>query len=175
MATSYYDDALIKKIKAWTEKTEITITSPDETKRLFESISDMNNDKPLKLPLICIRRKGGYNIINTSKQPLTFDGLRIDANINRSIQLNAVPIEIQYQIDVYTRYYKEADEYIRNFVFNIINFPKLTITIPYQSINLEHDSNIRLSSEVEDNSDIPERLIAGQFTRLSLNINNIDI
>jgi chorismate synthase len=33
-----------------------------------------------------------------------------------------------------------------------------------------HISNIRLTTEVEDNSDIPERLISGQFTRLTIGI-----
>ena len=35
---------------------------------------------------------------------------------------------------------------------------------------LSHDANIRVTSDVEDNSDIPERLIPGQFTRLTLGI-----
>ena len=34
-----------------------------------------------------------------------------------------------------------------------------------------HDSNIRLSENIDDNSGIPERLIEGQFTRLTLSIN----
>ena len=84
--------------------------------------------------------------------------------------MNAIPVSIQYQLDVYTRYFEEADEYMRNIVFNIINFPKLTIRIPYQDEQREHDANVRLLSEVEDNSDIPERLIPGQFTRLSLSL-----
>ena len=50
---------------------------------------------------------------------------------------------------------------MRNFVFNIINFPTLDITIPYNNLNYTHTSNIRLTGSVEDNSDIPERLIPG--------------
>ena len=34
-----------------------------------------------------------------------------------------------------------------------------------------HNSNIRLSENIDDNSGIPERLIEGQFTRLTLSIN----
>ena len=85
--------------------------------------------------------------------------------------LQAVPIGIGYQIDVYTRYLAEADEYARNLVYNIINYPKLTIEIPYENSKLQHDANIRILSDVEDNSDIPERLISGQFSRFTIGIN----
>ena len=37
-------------------------------------------------------------------------------------------------------------------------------------MHIVHDSSIYLAGEVLDNSDIPERLIAGQFTRLTLKL-----
>lgn len=92
------------------------------------------------------------------------------ANENKVVSLSNIPIGLNYQIDIYTRYFAEADEYMRNFVFNIINYPTLNIEIPYNNINYTHTSNIRLLSEIEDNSDIPERLIAGQFTRFTISI-----
>ena len=88
-----------------------------------------------------------------------------------TITLNVVPIELEYQIDIYARYFQEADEYARNFVFNIINYPHLSVEIPYESVDLKHYSNIRISSEVEDNSDIPQRFIPGEFSRFSIRIN----
>ena len=84
--------------------------------------------------------------------------------------LNAIPISIQYQLDIYTRYLKEADAYCRDFIFNIINHPNVKIVVPYNDANFEHNSTLRVSADVEDNSDIPERLIAGQFTRMSLSL-----
>jgi hypothetical protein len=86
------------------------------------------------------------------------------------MQLNAIPIELNYQIDVYTRYYSEADEFIRNFVFNIINFPSLTVILNYLGEDIEHNSTIQMADTVEDNSDIPERFVQGNFTRLSIQI-----
>lgn len=83
-------------------------------------------------------------------------------------QLNAIPITLSYQLDIYTRYYEEAEEYVRNFIFNLVNFPKVTITIPYNESNICHNSHIDLYGDVQDNSDIPERLIAGQFTRKTI-------
>lgn len=171
MAVRYYDEALLEKIKKWVKDPNMTITGPDETRRLFQYLGDINDDKPLKLPIIALRRLTPVRILSTNKKPLTYDGWRKNNNGEKGDQLNAIPIEINYQLDIYTRYMAEADEYSRNFIFQIINHPKLSIEIPYNNAKIMHDSNIRLSENIDDNSGIPERLIEGQFTRLTLSIN----
>ena len=88
-------------------------------------------------------------------------GLTFETNPNKSEWLNAIPIELSYQIDVYTRYMNEANEYVRNMIFNIVNFPRLTIEIPYYDNKIPHNSSIHLEKEVADNSSVPERLIHG--------------
>ena len=171
MAVRYYDEALLEKIKKWIKDPNMTITGPDETRRLFQYLGDINNDTPLKLPIISLRRLTPVRILSTNKKPLTYDGWRKNNNGEKGDQLNAIPIEINYQLDIYTRYMAEADEYSRNFIFQIINHPKLSIEIPYNNAKIMHVSNIRLSENIDDNSGIPERLIEGQFTRLTLSIN----
>ena len=171
MSVSLYDNALFKKFSKWTAGTPPMLTGVNETTRLFEVLSDKSNDRPIELPLIALSRPGGYTISNKSKRPLTFNGNTFQANELRGAKVNVVPIEISYQIDVYARYMEEADEYARNLVFNIINYPKLTIELPYESLGIKHDANIRLISEIDDNSDIPQRIIPGQFTRFTLGIN----
>ena len=170
MAVYLYDEALINKIKGWTQNTNVHVYGPNETARLFETVADETNDEPVKLPLISISRPEGFVITNVNKQPLSFDGLTTEASYEKSIMLNAIPISLAYQIDVYTRYQKEADEYVRNLIFNIINFPVLTIKIPYNKADIEHDSQLCLEGSVSDNSDVPERIVPGQFTRYTLNI-----
>ena len=56
MSAILYDIALLNKIKNWVKDTNMTITGPDETRRLFEYMTDVNNDKELYLPLIELRR-----------------------------------------------------------------------------------------------------------------------
>lgn len=170
MSTKLYDDALLAKIKYWCQDSVLTVFGVDETKRLFEVVADTTNDQPIKLPLVCISRPGGFNIRLKSKNALSYDALKLDSNYNKSKLLNAVPIGIEYQLDIYTRYYEEADEYIRNFVFNIINYPRISVNIPYNNENRQHNSSLRIAGEVEDNSEVPERLIKGQFTRLTLSL-----
>ena len=85
--------------------------------------------------------------------------------------LAQIPIDIQYQFDIYTRFQKEADMYMRNLVFNIVNYPTLSIIVPYRDINFKHNANIRISSDVMDTSNNSLRAFNGQFTRLSITVN----
>lgn len=170
MAFYYYDNALLDKIKNWTGDSNIKITGPEETARLFQYRADIEDDNPIQLPLITLRRGRDVNILDTNKKPLVFDGLTLKATKEKSDQLNGIPIHLNYTIDIFTRYARECDEYVRNFIFNIIKFPKLQIQIPYNNSNISHNSNIRLEGAVTDNSDISERLIAGQFTRFTIPI-----
>ena len=170
MAVRFYDEALVNKLKKWTQDTDVTLLGVNETRKRFEVLADKTNDSPIKLPLIALSRNGGYTILSKYKQPLSYDGNKFIQTPDKGVLVNGIPISISYQIDIYTRYLEEADEYARNIVFNIINYPKLNIEIPYEDIGLTHDANINLASDVEDNSDIPERLIPGQFTRLTIGI-----
>lgn len=174
MAVRYYDEALLNKIKNWVKDPNMTITSVSETRRLFEYNLDVNNDKPIKLPLIALRRDKSIQIINTNRRALTYEGLMTNITSEDNFEtarlnyLTAIPIDISYQLDIYTRYEAEADEYVRNFVFNFINYPQLMITIPYNGLNFKHVGNVRLAQTITDNSDIGERLAPGQFTRFTL-------
>ena len=154
MAIRFYDEAVVDKIKSWVKDPTMKITSPDETRRLFEYIADITDDEPIKLPLIAIRRDRTIGLQTITKNPLTFDAATLDANGREVKSLSAIPIDLKYQIDIYTRYAAEADEYVRNFVFNIINYPKIEILIPYNDVERTHQSTIRLESEITDNSDI---------------------
>ncbi len=170
MALRFYDEALKNKIANWVKDPNMVITSPNETRRLFEYTLDTNNDNPIKLPLIALRRNPDVRILNTNKRALTFDGATTEANDLKVASLSAIPISLNYQLDIYTRYYEECDDYVRNFIFNFINYPNLHITIPYNGSEIDHDSTVRILEDFSDNSDIPERLIPGQFTRFTLNL-----
>lgn len=170
MSIKLYDDALLAKIRSWTLDTTIVVTGIDETNRLFTTIADQTNDKPIQLPLIALSRPGGFTITEKYKQPKSYDGITFSSSEHKSAKLNAIKIAIPYRLDIYARLQQEADEYIRNIVFNIINYPLVKVEIPYYDFGIHHDANIRLSSDVEDNSNVPERLVSGQFTRYSVDI-----
>ena len=172
MALYFYDLALLNKLKYWSNKTNLSIYGPDETKRLFEVIGTENHDQPIELPILCLRRSGGYDILNINKKPLTYDGAIGLRGQDKSTQFNAIPIQINYQLDIYAKYLQEADSYARNLVFNIVNYPTMKISIPYgEDKYFNHYANVRLANNVEDNSAIPERMVPGLFTRLTILLN----
>lgn len=178
MAIRYYDSAMVEKIKAWVKDPNMTVISPSDSTRFFQMRADQMDDKPLKLPMIVLSRDSDIEIISTAKRALTYDAGHItndqdDRNKSTpsvSKVLNAIPIKLTYQLDIYTKYFAEADEYMRNFVFNFINYPRVSIEIPYNDAKVLHNSTVLVESTVSDSSDIPERLIAGQFTRMTIRL-----
>lgn len=170
MGAYLYDEALLAKLKYWTEDTNVHVYSPEDSRQLFSVLADTSGDKPIQFPIICLNRNGGYEVTNTSKKPTTYNGKILDVTESKSTMLNVIPITLSYRLDVYTRFLKEADMYARNLVFNIINYPSLTIKVPYRETGFEHRATIRLSENVEDTSGQSIRLSVGQLTRFSLYI-----
>ena len=169
MSVTLYDRALLRKFQYWIKDQQLTILGVNETTDLFKYKLDMNNDKPLTLPIIALSRDRNITINSVAKKPITYDGPKIESASNKTNQLNAIPITIPYQLDIYTRYDDEAQEYMRNFIFNLINFPKVDIEVPYNDSKIILNSYIELNPEYTDNSDIPEKLIRDQFSRQTIN------
>lgn len=170
MAVRFYDEALVNKINGWIKDPDMKVLGPSETSRLFQITADQTSDKPLTLPLISISRDNDIEILSTAKKPLSYDAGHLAASVDKSELLNGIPIKLSYQLDIYCKYFAETDEYMRNFVFNIINYPNIHIEIPYNGARVIHDSTLSLESNVSDTSDIPERLISGQFSRMTLRL-----
>lgn len=168
MSVRLYDDALVKKIKNWVKDENVRILSPDETLELFQKIANDKNDEPISLPIISLTRSREVDLDHPHKKMMTFDGMMLDATVDKSLQIDAIPMTLNYQLDIYTRYKYEADEYMRNFVFNLVNHPKVKVVLPYNDINYPHYSNVRLIPTIEDNSDVPNRLVSDQFTRWTI-------
>ena len=168
MSVRLYDDALVKKIKNWVKDEKVRILSPDETLELFQKTANDKNDEPISLPIISLARSREVDLDHPHKKMMTFDGMMLDATIDKSLQIDAIPMTLNYQLDIYTRYKYEADEYMRTFVFNLVNHPKVKVVLPYNDINYTHYSNVRLVPTIEDNSDVPNRLVSDQFTRWTI-------
>lgn len=169
MSLDLYDNGILAKFENWTSNTSLHVYGPNDTRSLIELTMDEKNDKPIQLPILSISRSGGYQILNANKKVMTYDGLMTESNVDKSVSLNAIPIHITYQIDVWCRYMKEADAYMRDVVFNIINHPTIKIMLPYNNIRIEHNSTMRIVTDVLDNSEL-NRLSIGQYTRLSIGV-----
>jgi hypothetical protein len=84
---------------------------------------------------------------------------------NTTALFNVLPIKLNYQLDIYTKTAEECDEYLRNFLFKLINNPVIKVLIPYNNFNIEHIANIRVLNQISDTSSISERLFSGLFSR----------
>lgn len=171
MAIRFYDEAIAAKINSWLPKSKdrtIQLLKPDEVKKLFTVEASENNDKPIGLPLVALSRSTTIDIMHTTMQPMSFDGLMLDSDGINTLQLDAIPINLSYQLDIYTRRYDEGDELLREFIFKIVNNPQVVIELPYNNQHFKHVATLQLQSQVEDTSDISERLFSGQFTRWTL-------
>ena len=171
MALRYYDDILVAKIKAWTpDNRNLRVLKPDETKRYFELNALDTNDKPLTLPCITLSRNNDVRLKLNIKNPRSYDGLRINTKDTGTELFNVIPVELQYNLEIYTKDYEEGDEYLRNYLFKLINNPVIKINIPYNNANIEHIANIRVLDTVSDTSSISERLFPGQFTKWTIQL-----
>lgn len=192
MAIKYYDDILIKKLNRWIpEASNVRVLHPDESKKLFELTADDNKDEAFKLPIIALSRKPELELLSTVKSPKSYDGLRLLPNNYISDfsefkgkdyrqklseaadglhQINVLPIRPEYQLDIYTKTAEEGEEYLRNFLFKLINNPTLVMEIPYHDLKLEHIAYIRVLNQVSNTSAITERLFSGQFTRWTIQL-----
>ena len=170
MSFTLYDKALHEKIKNWALDPEATVLAPDETRQMLSIKADKQHDRPIKLPLITLNRNRESTVRITGNRRMSNRGLVFNSDYKISDHLNAIPVSLGYTINIYCRTMEEADEYVRNFLFNLINYPKVGISIPYNDSNLFYTSYLTLLESVEDNSDIPERLVPGQFSRFTISI-----
>ena len=171
MALRYYDDIIAAKIKKWIpDNSSLHVLKPDESRRLFELKADEDRDAALKLPFVALSRGKDVELLSNIKNLRSFNGLAVAKDKKQTIELNVIPVKLEYQLDIYTATYEEGDEYLRNFLFKLINNPKIVIDIPYQGLWLRHTANIRVLDNVSDTSDISEKLFADQFTRWTINL-----
>ena len=173
MAIRFYDEAIANKINSWLPKSKnrkIQVLKPDEVKRLFSIEADERNDKPIQLPLIAISRDTQIDVMHPTKRAMSFDGMMLESDGKHTIQLDAVPISLTYQIDMYTRHFDEGDELLREMIFKIINNPQLVIELPYNNQKLKQVCAMKLQGSVEDTSSVSERLFSGQFTRWTMRV-----
>jgi hypothetical protein len=173
MAISYYDEAITQKIKGWlADSSKLRVLSPDESTRLIQLNAEDSEDQPLKLPLIAISRNKDIEIESAIKQNKSFDGLIIGRNATgaATVHLNVIPVKTTYQIDIYTKKRIEADEYVRQYLFKLINNPQIIIEIPYNNYIVKHTANLRVLNTVSDTSDIPTHIFPGQFYKWTIQL-----
>lgn len=171
MSIRFYDDAIVEKLAKWIpDNTKMRILKPNEPKRLFELLAVDSGDKNIRLPLIALSRNPQIEMLLSTKNLRSFNGIKLAATEAQTLLMNIIPVKVMYQLDIYTKTYDEGDELLRNFVFKLVNNPKFIVTIPYNGADIQHTANLRLLPNLSDTSQIAQRTFVGQFTRWSIQL-----
>lgn len=167
MSTYIYDDAIIDDLRRLTGDERISI---QPVNNVFRTVARMNNDD-IVMPLISLTRTGWSLISGRKNHMMKFDGTWAEYNPreDRYARLQAMPIRISYQLDVWTKTRKENDEILREIIWYYSTHPTLHVTIPY-GLNVDHVFNIFIDEDVEDNSDIVEHQNRGEYFRQTISI-----
>lgn len=126
----------------------------------------------MTLPLIAVSRNKDIEIESAIKQNKSFEGFIVnsDHNAATTVHMNVIPIKTTYQLDIYTKKRIEADEYVRQYLFKLINNPQIVIEIPYNNQVIKHVANLRVLGTISDTSDIPTHVFSGQFYKWTIQL-----
>lgn len=174
-----YDLALVNDLrtrfnlnKDGTPKTNnnVYITSSEN---VFNIIGDIAEDA-IQFPLISLTRIG-WSLSDNKPEFMTKAGMLDNVkegekdNKLKQIRLQALPITINYQLDVWTRTRIDNDALTRDLIWYYTLNPQLLVDIPH-GLNIKHVFNVFFENDIEDNSDIVEHQNRGQFFRQTLGL-----
>jgi len=166
MSFSLYDKAIVEKLREITKDNRIFI---HPTENVFSNIAAVDKDN-IQLPMISIMRTG-VNILDNVPFALMKTGTL--AKLNREdkyfTRVQAIPIQINYMLDVWTKERLSNDNIVRELLFYFYTHPTLQVDIPY-TLNFKHDFNIFVSSNIDDNSDVTSHGTRGEYFRQTLNL-----
>lgn len=164
MSVGLYDKAIIDHFREIFDDERIHILPVEHAIRFTAQLQKDD----VKFPLISTTRLN-YSIRTSD---VNFHALRQGGYQNRNSNgtnmfAQIIPIRINYQMDIFTVDKTTGDELVRELVFHIMQNPTLMVDVPYK-LNMEHNFNIFLDSDIVDNSDTIEHLDKGVRFRNTL-------
>lgn len=162
MSVEWYDQSIVSKIREITGDDRVTIVPPEN---LFRYIASLKSDE-IKFPLISLTRLG-YVLNRTSKSPNTSQGIPIKYSKGKAVELQSIPIRVNYQIDVITRKRDDNDALVDEIIFYFINHPSMSVNIK-KGADISHKFSIFFNPDIEDNSDIESHISRGEYFRTTM-------
>lgn len=167
MSVYAYDKSIVKAFECIFNK-DISI---NVVENLFDFKAFIHRDD-LQLPIINITRTG-WSINDNRNHAMKFTGSFVDKYLKEDEQMiyykgvRMMPININYQVDVFTDTRKENDLIMRELIFYLSTHPTLLVNIPY-GLDIQHVFNLIFDSNVEDNSDIAGHSNKGRYFRQTI-------
>lgn len=171
MTAYLYDDAIVNNLREVINDNRITITPVDN---VYNVIPYLDKDK-FTLPLVTLARTSwridSDNVNHSAKYEGALSEISCeckfhDINVKRA---QFVPMRIGYSLDVWTKTRKENDEFIRELFWYYMTSPTLQVTVPYD-LEFNHNFNIFIEPDIEDNSDIAQQVNHGQYFRQTISL-----
>lgn len=174
MSIYLYDESLKNKVSGWLNsskaKKEIKVFNPTTKDNVFQMLADQSNDKQIEFPIIEISRDPDVEVLQNQMKEMSFMGIGLAKTKEKTLHLDAIPIVISYQLDIWGKDFKEVDALVRTFTFKFINDRTIPITLTTDGYDYVHYSNVKLNSTIEDNSDTPQQLFGDQFCRWTFHL-----
>ena len=165
MSVTLYDKAIIDELQRLTQDTRIHI-APAEN--VFATVGKLENTFDfVELPLLSVTRTGWS--IQPPQHSQKFEGVTYQYDVEKDYvqNLQMIPIQINYLLDVWSKTREENDIICRELIFYFFNHPTMKVTVPYDA-DYVHNFNIFFNNDVEDNSDIVEHKNRGEYFRQTL-------
>lgn len=156
-----YDNAIVDKFRSLFKDSRITVQPPENAIRY---VAQLSNDD-VKFPLISLNRTSWSLRSGDISWAQSRTGIANRLNPDNTISvMRAIPIQMEYQLDVYTVDRLTNDEIYRELIFYFIKNPTLEVEIPY-TVDNKHVFNLDINPDITDNSDTVEHVNKGVLYR----------
>lgn len=156
-----YDNAIVDKFRSLFKDSRITVQPPENAIRY---VAQLSNDD-VKFPLIALNRTSWSLRSGDISWAQSRTGIANRLNPDNTISvMRAIPIQMEYQLDVYTVDRLTSDEIYRELIFYFIKNPTLEVEIPY-TVDGKHVFNLDINPDITDNSDTVEHVNKGVLYR----------
>lgn len=166
MSVYFYDKAIVDRIRTIINDPEVNIITNE---KMFTKSKDSNDDPTM--PAVSLYRSG-YSLSTLNRNIVMYRKGRFskDSETSKLYFTQALPITINYQVDVWTRTREQNDEFVRELLWYFTLFPEHRIQLEYEQYKKDIGFHVFLGEQIVDNSEINEFENRGQYYRSTFEI-----
>ena len=170
MSIPLYDDAVLDKLKG--VFSNVVFSAPDKAfKRSAErkGLKGSADDVDVDLPLISVYRENYTVDMDRNNPRFRRRGRKIrnSDDDSRAVMAEALPVRIDYQLDVWGKRRRELDVLVGELLFWMLDNPKVSLNLGGEFEDYSPEFNWKLE-DVTDNSDIMSFSDRGKYYRVTI-------
>jgi hypothetical protein len=141
-----YDDKLFDYFKE-TFKADVAIVPVSD----YWTVASMHEEGQLQLPAIVLGRSSWTNAKELESWVIAKRGRTDRIRNNKLVNEQAIPVQLDYTVTLLATTQDDIDELTSEVLFCILNYPRLTIELPYGS-DREIHAQIMQNGDLQDSS-----------------------